>query len=76
MEIIVNNPVSSIVFIVLYLLAFLTVIKLLIGSDYRLPAKLQWVGKVLEVPFIEAVLYWVYYFLGHRRAREDKDSAK
>ncbi len=72
METTASNPTVSIVFIVLYLLAILTVAQLLIGSGYKLPEKLQWVGRILEVPFFGAVAYWLYYiFTGKKKEKHN-----
>jgi hypothetical protein len=73
MEITANDLIASIVFLVLYALAILTVIQLLIGSGYKLPKKLQWMNRILDVPYLGAVAHW-FFFLFTGKKKEKRNS--
>lgn len=77
METIASNFIGTILFVILYLLAILTVARVLISMGYnKLPEKLQWIGKVLEVPVIGPVLYWFYFIASGKKKEKHKPHSK
>lgn len=72
METTASNLAASTVFIVLYLLALLTVAQLLIGFRFKLPEKLQWIRRIPEVPLFGPVACWVYVAVtGKKKEKHD-----
>ena len=71
METIASTITATILFIVLYILVILTITRLLISSDYKLPEKLNWITKLLDGPVLEPVIYWLYFFSTGKRKEKD-----
>lgn len=67
MQAIALNPVASAVFVLLYSIAALTAVFILIKDRHKIPEKLQWMGKVLEVPLAGALAYGLYYLSQQKR---------
>jgi hypothetical protein len=76
MEAIAINIISAILFGVLYLLAILTIARLLIGMGCKLPEKLQWICRILEVPVIGPVIYWFYFIVSGKKKEKHKTHSK
>ena len=71
-----SNFTVSLVFVVLYILALLTVARLFLNSDYELPEKLQWMNKILDVPYVGPVAYWLYFALTGRKKEKHNTPPK
>ena len=67
MQTIAHDPVAAAVFVLLYIIAVLTAAYILIKSRYKVPERLYWASWVLQVPFIGALAYWLYYFRQQRK---------
>lgn len=76
METIVSNVIGALLFGLLYLLAILTVARILIGMNYKLPERLQWMCRVLKVPVIGPVIYWFYFIVSGKKKEKHKPHSK
>lgn len=76
METIASNIIGALLFGLLYLLAILTVVRILISMNYKLPEKLQWIGKALKLPVVGPVLYWFYFIASGKKKEKHKPHTK
>ncbi len=72
METVTQNTLTTVVVVLLYVIAALAVAQILRKSKYKLPPRLQWVTNMLEVPVLRAMMKKLYLLSKKQQSVKEK----